>query len=233
MHYEIRKIYDRIYHIHFDRQFDLCMTFLRVQEFYESPEFKDHYFTVADFMDWYSCGGDFTYVTDWDGFNVPSPAIDEFFELIDYYDGEWNAFDAELATIHKILSDREKGDYYLIGTYSKEDEIDQMVLNHEIAHALFASNFDYRRKMERLINKLPKQKVVAKMSETLDEYGYHRAMHRDELQAYFATGLDRVMKFGPYVKPFRAVFREHKKEITQVAPELILRKEDTELIVAQ
>jgi hypothetical protein len=56
------------------------MTFLRYQEFYESPskKFRGKSYKLLDFMKWYASENDgiFTYPRDWAGFNFPGSIID-------------------------------------------------------------------------------------------------------------------------------------------------------------
>lgn len=70
---KLQKITDKIYHLHFDKQYDLAMHFLRYQEYYECPNdrFYKNSFTLAEFMHWYAKEyGSFSYPEDWGGFNL-------------------------------------------------------------------------------------------------------------------------------------------------------------------
>lgn len=70
-----------IYLLRFKTQYELAATFLRVQEHYESPRFHGRIFSLEQFMDWYAKRyGNFTYYEDWAGFNVPSTALQPFYE---------------------------------------------------------------------------------------------------------------------------------------------------------
>ena len=74
------KISGNIFCLKFDNNYDLCMHFLRAQEFYESPfpEFKGKNFNLIDYMEKYAKAyGDnvFTYPGDWCGFNIPSNVL--------------------------------------------------------------------------------------------------------------------------------------------------------------
>lgn len=68
----------RVLHVQIKDKYDLAMTFLRAQEWYESPKFHHKLFTLEEYMRWYSKAygkGAFTYPKDWSGFNVPSAAV--------------------------------------------------------------------------------------------------------------------------------------------------------------
>ncbi len=213
-------IADKIIQVDFERQLDLCMCFLRVQEYYESPKFRGKYFTIAEFVDWYSTehgDGVFSYIADWDGFNVPSNMIYDFYKLLKRNNGELNKFDQLILQVCEEVENtlNIQPPFYLVGTHSEDDE-ERLTLDHEIAHALYALNRSYRTEVHALIKKLPKRQVTAKMYQTLTDYGYHKAVHKDELQAYFATGRDnRMTRFSRlrHTKRFKELFKRHKKEL--------------------
>ena len=76
----LRQIVPNVYLMTYDTRYDLCMSFVRVQEFYESPEFKGRYFTLEEFIDWWSIKmshihGAFDYPARWGGFNVPGEVM--------------------------------------------------------------------------------------------------------------------------------------------------------------
>jgi len=71
----------------FENQFDITSTLLRFQEHYESPKFKGQFFTLEEFKEWYIKNspkgietGEFTYYSDWNGFNIPSYVLRPFYE---------------------------------------------------------------------------------------------------------------------------------------------------------
>ena len=73
-----------IFVLTFDSQYDLCMSFLRIQEFYESPVYHGRYFTLEDYMDYWSKEygqGSFNYLDVWNGFNVPGSVIKKWIEI--------------------------------------------------------------------------------------------------------------------------------------------------------
>ena len=70
-----------IYILNFETQYELCMSFVRMQEFYESPKFKGKYFTLEQYMDYWSKEfgkGSFTYPSVWNGFNLPGKVLAEW-----------------------------------------------------------------------------------------------------------------------------------------------------------
>src|SRR5260221_11581605 len=76
----IKEVRPRIFLFEFSNHYDMCMHFLRYQEFYESssPRFRGKSFELLDFMKWYTYkygGGSFSYPNDWNGFNIPGDII--------------------------------------------------------------------------------------------------------------------------------------------------------------
>ncbi|MEB3209634.1 MAG: hypothetical protein VKK63_12075, partial [Synechococcus sp.] len=62
-----------------DSQEELGNTFIRFQEHYESPKFKEQIFTVGQVRSWYSSTyGANTYEKDWSGYNFPSTVLKPF-----------------------------------------------------------------------------------------------------------------------------------------------------------
>ena len=167
-------------HLHFDNQYDVTSTFMRLQEFYESPyeNIKGKYFTVEQYMDTYADDtGDFSYTSDWSGFNVPGNVV------LDFYDLHWTEFlnkEKDLYTILKPFIEIDGSNLYVIGTY-KEDTID-----HELAHAMYYLHPEYKVMMDNLTNQImnPYSKDIQKV---LRDMGYCDEVMKDEMQAYLST----------------------------------------------
>lgn len=162
------------------------MSFLRYQEFYESPnpKFRNNSFTILEYIEWYSNkygDGAFTYPNDWSGFNLPSKAIElaRAFGILDP-----NKYDNEINLIYSKIREYESGDFYIIGTTKKDTE----TLEHEIAHALWSTDVDYKKDMTKNISSLG-NKTVKKLKLILANMGYNNSVMEDEIQAYLSTGL--------------------------------------------
>src|SRR6266481_838206 len=123
MKYKVKQVKNRIYLAEFESHYDLCMFFLRYQEFYESPnpKFRGKTFELLDFMEWYAKDrkGCFTYPIDWGGFNLPSKIISKVHSL-----GitDKNKYDDEMFRLHGRLEKESNGDYYLIGASSNDEQ---------------------------------------------------------------------------------------------------------------
>jgi len=169
-----RKISKDIYLLHFKTQYELASTFLRIQEYYESPHFHGRVFSLEQFMDWYAGRhGNFTYYQDWVGFNVPSSAFEPF------YEGKFDPLsqkEKKLLGLFKGLSRR----FYVIGVYGAGARGD---LTHELAHALFFVDESYRQSVREAMSRYNTTKLARKIAKA----GYAKHVIRDEIQAYLIS----------------------------------------------
>ena len=134
------EVIKNIFVLEFDNQVDLASTFIRFQEHYESPEFKGRFFSLDEYKEWYTkMKGDFTYYTDWGGFNIPS------YVLVPFYEGKFNPLTVSENQILELFKENE-GSFYIIGLYSKNENL-KLSLDHEIAHGLFYTEPEYKEKV--------------------------------------------------------------------------------------
>ncbi|KKK80436.1 hypothetical protein LCGC14_2823490, partial [marine sediment metagenome] len=195
---------------------------LRYQEYYEGVKFYKKIFTLVDYMEWYSktqCARKdkknrpchmFSYTDDWSGFNIPGWALKEVLPNVP----DWNKYDDFMSTIFKMIKETE-GDhsFYLIGTYAggatEADPSGETILDHEVAHALFYTNRDYRIEVCRFLG------GMKRAEDALKAMGYHETTIKDEVHAYCATGLCDELKeviSKQEMKPFQKLFKEYKKK---------------------
>jgi hypothetical protein len=194
---------------------DMCMYFLRYQEYYEStsPKFRGKKFTLDAFKKWYSKkygNGDFTYTQDWAGFNIPGHIIKEVHDLgIDdpnKYDSEmWKAWNE--CNEKSVADNRAK--FYIIGTIKGSH-----ALNHEVAHGYFYLYPEYKKEMTKLVKALPAH-IRKEFNTVLKNLGYTPKVYVDETQAYMSTdvnssfGIDCKEECKPLVKVFKKFWKEH------------------------
>jgi hypothetical protein len=177
---KLDKMTDGIYHIRGKDQYDITSIFLRIQEFYESPfrGIRGKHFTLEHYMDLYAKEyGNFTYCQDWVGFNVPGNVVRRFFKIF-----EEDLLDKEellYQTIEEIVESKKR--FYLIGTYQ-----DGAVVDHELAHAFYYLDSEYKKTMKRIILSLP-EKIKDDMLKAITDKGYCKMVLEDELQAYCST----------------------------------------------
>lgn len=195
MKFNIERKGNGIYLAVFESQYDLAMTFVRMQEFYESPsrKIRGKYFTLETYIDYWSENfgfGVFDYPRRWNGFNVPGKVIEDFWDIYNYEENDIREKEAEfLMKLWKIIEKDgfELEDIYLIGGHIEDGgkKLNETV-DHETAHALYSLNKDYKRKCNKLLKSLDPE-LYAKYEETLLVMGYSKKTLKDELQAYLAT----------------------------------------------
>ena len=185
--YKLTKYLEGIYLVQFDESYDLAMTFLRYQEYYECPneKIRGNQFTILDYIDWYvkdfSDGFAFSYHLDWAGFNMPATIINEVWEL-GILDPNHN--DARMLEIYEKAKEMHGNEnFYLIGVNIEDDG----TLEHEVAHALYFINPEYNIEVNALCNTFSKE-TQALICEYLTETGYPEKVHIDETQAYLSNG---------------------------------------------
>jgi hypothetical protein len=218
---EFKRIYPHVYHLRFEKCYDLAMHFLRYQEYYESLKFCGQIFTLVDYMEWYARDhgdGVFSYTKDWAGFNVPGDVMIAVSEA-DLPDP--NKYDAQMRALVQTVRN-EEGDhrFYFIGTSGEgdpeEDETEESVLDHELGNATEIINEEYRAGMEELLDSMPRKNYDAAWK-ALQEMRYHPITCRDEVHAYASTGPCKELKkaLPPKVcEPFEELFQEWKEEIS-------------------
>jgi hypothetical protein len=203
-----------VIHLLFKNQYETCSTFMRLQEFYESPfkQIRGKLFSLEQLMDLYAKQqGNFTYTCDWGGFNVPGHVVDEFFRL---YDGQLLEKEKDLRELVKDKAGKIAvgSKYYVIGMYGEE------CLDHELAHALYYLNDDYRRQVNGLVKALP-ESVKSAIAKWLLDKGYSKPLIVDETNAYLTTDDQEELtkRFGKAVgkryakyEPFRRAFDDAK-----------------------
>ena len=195
-----------IFLVEFENNYDLAMTFLRYQEFYESPnsKFRGKSFTILDYMEWYSKDrdGHFSYPSDWSGFNIPDHVIEQNRKTII----DFNKYDECMFSIQSKIHKHNYEKFYLIGAL----ENDHHTRAHEVAHGLYYINDEYKKSMNNLIKSYLSVKEKNKIEEELNNLGYSRVVFKDEMQAYLSTGNEY---FTPVLRqPFVDVLSKYYKQ---------------------
>ncbi len=194
---------------------ELAWTFLRAQETYESPnpDFRDKQFLLKDFKKWYSkdneTEGEFTYAEDWAGFNLPSRVLHK---LYSNSIRDFNEYDALLKRIYHTCINNSSNDFYLIGAL-KSNEI---TINHELSHALFDLDSQYRKDMMSIINQFKRkyEKFYNRIVDDIITTGYDYSVIPDEVQAYLSTDPKYyARKFGTSKLIFRHFYNRLNQEL--------------------
>lgn len=199
------KVAEGIYLLRFKTQYELTSTFLRIQEHYESPKFHGRIFTLEQYMDWYAAeNGAFTYFQDWSGFNVPSTAFEPF------YEGRFDPLSEKEKRLLGLFRNV-RGRFYVIGIYEGGKK---GTLTHELAHALFFINDDYRHAVREAMRGYD----TAALEKKLLKAGYARHVILDEVQAYIVAPSGELGATSRALMPLRgklrAVFRKHAKGLS-------------------
>jgi len=202
-----------------------AMVFMRSQEFYESAfdEIIGKQFKVSKYMDIYKQHygkQEFTYGSDWSGFNIPSNVLEEC--MFNVPEDEINTYDKIMLSIISAIKEVE-GDhnYYLLGV----DELANHLLEHEFAHAMYFTLPEYKSAMTQLNNECDGV-VKDSMFKCITEYGYADHVLPDELQAYMSTGLGRKMEemnipnIDEWMEKYREVFDGYYSSALYTEPKL-------------
>ena len=194
----VKKISNNIYLIKFRTRYELTSTLLRFQEYYESPKFKGQIFTLKEFKKWYTKNspkgkktGKFTYYKDWSGFNIPSHILTPF------YNGLFNPLTDAEKNVLKAFSKIKRKKFYIIGVYN---DLDKIILKHEIAHGMYYANSAYRRAVNKILKKADRVAVRQIYSYFKKYAGYHKDVFADETHAYILSELSFLKKRGVDVK---------------------------------
>jgi len=190
-------ILPHVYVLTFDTQYELCMSFVRIQEFYESAssKFRGKYFDLEDYMEYWATEfghGSFDYPARWNGFNLSSKVIEKWEETFCGKFREWETkILKEISDLRAFEYCESNGEaypekYYIIGVHKQQSPTSRnMVIEHEVAHALYYLSPDYKKKVNGLIKNLPK-KIYNEAEKKLVKMGYGKNVIKDEIQAYFS-----------------------------------------------
>jgi hypothetical protein len=213
--FNIQALSDTVYLFYFQNHTDLALSFLRYQEYYESPndDFRNHSFTIEEYKDWYAKDrGEFSYVEDWAGFNIPSRV---FVELLDKGIKDLNEYDNLMIGAYQLIKRNCKQDkFYIIGVST----LDNSVLEHEKAHGLYYTNEDYKKECDEITASIPKE-LYDEIKESIIKLGYTEEVIDDEIQAYMSEKGVRhfelmnpsVKRKHPYYKEYRILKRKYNK----------------------
>jgi len=184
---------DHIWAIRATERTTRALMFMRAQEYYESSfdEIIGKQFKVSRFVDIYKQHygkQEFTYGSDWAGFNIPSTVLEEC--MFNVPEDEINNWDKLMISVINTIKEQESDhNYYLLGV----DELDNSLLEHEFAHAMWFTLPEYKAEMSKM-NEECDPIVKDMMYKCIPEYGYADHVLPDEMQAYMSTGLGKKMQ---------------------------------------
>lgn len=190
---QLVEIMPRIYHAACKDQGELAMTFLRFQEFYESPRFRGKVFTREEFLAWHATSGLDPY-EEWDGFNVPGWVWRVFAH---------GSFDpltpAEQSLVDQTRQIQEP--FYVIGTAPD----DTNTMNHELSHALYYLERDYREQVLNILTAAGGADGFPALRDFLKSQDYSDAVMLDEIHAYLLFEHTFLEDKGVDIQPYGRV----------------------------
>ena len=216
----VTQIKPDVYYLLFDTQYELCSTMMRMEEFYESPykSIQGSYFTLEQFMDEYAKHtGNFTYTSDWNGFNIPGEVIVNFWRTFSDNSFEKHPLlqkEKELIydCLWSFMENEYKRKFYLIATHKKATK---RALKHELAHAYYYLDKNYKKTMDALVKDFRHRK---ELEAQLLKAGYCKKVLNDEIQAYCSTfekddfNKEILKKTWSIPKDFKKIFEERNKQ---------------------
>lgn len=199
MNYKIKQVKPNIFAVVVEDDYDLAMTFCRVQEYYESPnpKFRGQNFDIWEFVEWYSRqrNGSFTYAYDWAGFNIPYEVLEE---CLNGLKEPQSPHDRSIINIYnQIKSLKKEGPAYIIGVPDTEGS----TFIHEVCHGLYYTNEEYKEVAGKIIDEIKSlyKNTYSVFSRNLIKMGYTEDVVDDEIHAYLTTNWDNT-SFGKDVK---------------------------------
>lgn len=188
----------RVFQAYFDSHEDLCMSFLRFQEFYESPEFAGKVFSHAEFREWYIANspagketGNFTYYDDWGGFNIPSYVLGPF------YGGDFDPLTDLERNILQLFED-EVSKFYVVDTSLESREED---VKHELSHGLYYVNDEYKESVDAVIASIF-ESDRERLGDFIKSHGYGDDTLVDEMHAYLLASPHVFAHFNFDLNPY-------------------------------
>jgi hypothetical protein len=214
--YKIEEVRPNVFAVIVKDHYHRAMLFLRVQEFYESPnpEFRGKNFNIWDYIEWYSRRNKdvFTYPFDWGGFNIPLKTAWDCYEKLSEYESPYDAvMDEIIRTIEMTMFNKKNTrnwNGYIIGAPSTDDD----TFEHEVCHGLYATNKQYRELVDEVTIAIPPKEYNI-FRNNLFKMGYNGIVIDDEIQAYLSTNYD-YSKFSKGVN--RKLCKELHKQYKQI-----------------
>lgn len=196
--------------LEFPTRKELSMTMGRAQEYYESgnSKLRNKVFTLEQFIDAFTDDdGEVSYFKSWSGFNIPGHVLNMFFANFDLTSRE--------KALRDLIAKNTPGNRFYVIAARKGDAL---TMDHEVAHAMFYLDEDYRKAASKLVKQMD-PKLRKKLETTFKEWGYAREVYVDELNAYMSTSPADYMRkrFGlrgitKQMKPFIELFETDSKE---------------------
>lgn len=163
----------------FDNRRKMNETFIRLSEFNDNKKFADKIVTVEDIKKWYKDNHKINYMSYWDGHNIPDYIITSFKKKYKSFTPQ------EKWLFNKVDMYNHNTKYCVIAT-----QPDKEIILHELCHAMFYGNKEYRREALKLLREVNTRKIQKLLYE---KYAYHERVLEDETIAYLIDGNEDTM----------------------------------------
>ncbi len=177
--FDVIEILPNVFHFSFKGYRTMVRHFLRFQEYWENPVFKNTIFTHEEYKEWYvDRYGKYDIQDSWAGCAMSQRAFEPFF------DKEMKPNAKEKAILKKLK--RLDGSKYFVITSVKGDG---KTVVHEAAHALFATSLKYRRGVKEILATTLSQSTRDFIYGHLKKMAYGKERLEDETHAYIIDGI--------------------------------------------
>jgi hypothetical protein len=192
--YTIQEIKPKVFAVIVPDRYHRAMLFMRVQEYYESPnpKFRGKSFEIWDYIEWYSRkhGDSFTYASDWVGFNFPlNIAVKCYDKAVG--NTHYTPYDITMFKILDQIKEKvnlkygAKSKAYIIGV----SDLTSTTFQHELCHAYYHINKKYKKEVDAITKDID-PKIYKRMCKNLEDMGYTKKVFNDEIQAYTCIDSD-------------------------------------------
>jgi len=208
----VYQITENVFCAAFGDFFDLAMTFMRANEFTESPDpkIRGNPLKLIELIKLYSMesGGSFNYAAEMGAFALEKSQIRK---TIRGGLADTSEHDFRMLALFGYCSAMCSGDWVLIGIPLEKDSIGFFA--HELAHAFYAQNKSYRSMCDTLVSEMSTESRQY-LFDSLASHGYASDVLMDEAQAYLSTGVfDNIRAPKEECKPFEDLFDSILSEV--------------------
>jgi len=196
----------RIVVLEFKKNFPMALMFMRLQEYTEGIKaMRGNILSEGDsLLAYYKKRKEIWYKSGWAGFNLRGDTLSKIYRNVSEFETTlWNNLEEQLWGIFYKLY-HEHGQNCYIVSYIKGDKT---TLRHELHHAKYYLNREYREAVDKLLSKRKHKKA----RKYLEKLGYSlsgkggKYIFRDEIQAYHSE------KHKPTTKALGLTKEEQKK----------------------
>ncbi len=171
----------KILEIRFDDTYELCNSSYLFSHHYEDPHWNGKVFTRLELDEFYERNYDDAHhwKKKWSGSNIPDYVFERFIM------GDFVGLnDFELDLIQRVRGVSQP--YYVIMTSNSA----KYTWNHEIAHAIWYTNSEYKRKAQEIVEQNRNLGYLDRAITCLREQGYADHVLNDELHVYCGVFYD-------------------------------------------